>query len=62
MQVLGNTVTIVLYTIFLNFVPVAIGLEHSRRIKREEKAKVVAAVWGKELIQISCRSSYFEPE
>ena len=26
------------------------GEKHRRRIKKEEKAKVVAAVWGKELI------------
>ena len=27
-----------------------VDLNHRRRIKKEEKAKVVAAVWGKELI------------
>ena len=32
---------------------------HRRRIKTEEKAKVVTAVWGTELIQIYCRASYF---
>ena len=26
-------------------------MRHARKIKTEEKAKVVAAVWGKELIQ-----------
>ena len=35
---------------------------HRRRIKTDEKAKVVAAVWGTEFIQgpIPCRTSYFE--
>ena len=41
---------------YLNFVddnfPFSIvGYTHRRRIKTEEKAKVVAAVWGTELIQ-----------
>ena len=35
------------------------GFAHRRRIKTEEKAKVVTAVWGTELIQIYCRASYF---
>ena len=32
---------------------------HRRRIKTEEKANVVAAVWGIEFIP--CRASYFAP-
>ena len=32
-----------------------------RRIKTEEKAKVVAANWGKELIQFLACPSYFAP-
>ena len=29
--------------------------------KNEEKAKVVVAAWGTELIKIPCRASYFAP-
>ena len=34
---------------------------HWRRIKTEEKAKVVSAVWGTGLDSIPCRTSYFAP-
>ena len=32
-----------------------------RRIKTEEKAKVVAAVWGTEFDLFPCHTSYFAP-
>ena len=37
-------------------------VNHRRRIKTEEKAKVVAAAWGTALIDsIPCHPSYFAP-
>ena len=38
------------------------GGKHRRRICTEEKAKVVAAVWGTAFIQILAALSYFVPE
>ena len=37
------------------------SLSHRRRIKTEEKAKVVASVWGDPIYSIPCRASCFEP-
>ena len=34
-------------------------VDHSRRIELEEKAKVVASVWGGKICSISCRASCF---
>ena len=34
-------------------------IEETRKLNAEEKAKVLAAVWGTEFIQILCRASYF---
>ena len=35
---------------------------HRRMLKKEEKAKVVAAVWGDRIDSIHCRASYFASE
>ena len=35
------------------FISLIIGIAHRRRLKTEEKAKIVAAAWGRELIYLN---------
>ena len=38
-----------------------VGVNHRRMIYTEEKAKVIAAVWGNRIYSIRCSAGYFEP-
>ena len=51
---------ILLNLVFSEWLPaIIVKRGHRRRINTEEKAKVVAAVWGNKTVSIPCRASYF---